>query len=115
VKFVGIADHSDCAIVLGPLGGLLGGLAGSIVGFLQAPDYSRAPVSHVADLPAAERRNQLLQAVRLSLLHAGGATNANKFASPQQFKETLLQFAAQQQVSDQIRKAFVDVLDVDRH
>jgi hypothetical protein len=82
VKFVGIANHSGCALlVLGPLGGLLGGLAGSIDGFLQAPDYSRA-VSHIANLPAAERRSQLLQAVRLSLLHAG-ATNANKFASPQ--------------------------------
>jgi hypothetical protein len=83
----------------------------AIVGFLQAPDYSRA-VSHIADLPAAERRQQLLQAVRLSLLHAG-ATNTNKFASPQQFKKTLLQFAAQRQVRDQIRKGLRGCLDDD--
>lgn len=97
-------------LLLGPVGGLLGGIVGSILGFWQAPDYAGL-VHHIADLPES-RRNKLLQAVRISLLHAGA--NTSSFGSPQLFKQTLLQFAGQRQVRDQIWKACVDALEDDR-
>ena len=94
-------------LLLGPVGGLVGGIAGSVVGYFNAPNYNGA-IQQIMVLEG-HRRDALVRAVRLSLLHAGA--NARSFDSPQQFKETLLQFAAQRQVRDQIWKACVDALE----
>lgn len=95
-------------LLLGPVGGLLGGLAGSLVGYFRATDYHGA-VQQIARLERGHRRDRLVQAVRLSLLHAGA--NARSFASPLQFQQVLLQFAGQSHVRDQIWKACVDSLE----
>lgn len=94
-------------LLLGPVGGLVGGIAGSLIGFFRAPDYHGA-VQQIM-LLEGHRREKLVQAVRLSLVHAGAS--ARSFDSPQQFKEALLQFATQRHVRDQIWKACVDALE----
>jgi len=90
--------------VLGPVGGLVGGIAGSIYGFLTTSDYDGA-VQQILKLEG-EQQTALMQDVG-GVLRAAGAT-AQQFESPEAFRATLVDFASQAQVRDQIWRACVE-------
>ena len=90
--------------VLGPLGGLVGGIGGSIYGFLTACDYDGALVQ-IMKLEA-EQQKRLMSDVG-GVLRAAGAS-AQQFESPEAFRSTLAEFAAQSSVRDQIWKACIE-------
>lgn len=90
--------------VLGPVGGLVGGIGGSIYGFLTASDYDGALVQ-IMKLER-DQQERLMTEVG-GVLRAAGAT-ANQFESPEAFRATLAEFAAQNSVRDQIWRACIE-------
>jgi len=94
-------------LLLGPVGGLVGGVAGSLLGYWQAPNYE-GMVQNIAQLERS-RQQHLMAQVKVALL-AAGAT-AKSMESAEQFKQVLVQFAAQAPVRDQIWKACVEALE----
>jgi len=96
-------------LLLGPVGGLVGGVVGSLVGFAQAPNYE-GMVQNIRHLERG-RQEHLMSQVKVALL-AAGAT-AKSMESTDQFKQVLVQYAAQAPVRDQIWKACVEALDHD--
>lgn len=94
-------------LILGPVGGLVGGIAGSLVGYFQAPNYE-GMVQNIQHLEKS-RQDQLMSQVKMVLL-AAGAT-ATSMQNTDQFKQVLVQYAAQAPVRDQIWKACVQALE----
>lgn len=94
-------------LILGPVGGLVGGIAGSLVGYFQAPNYE-GMVQNIRHLEKS-RQDQLMSQVKVVLL-AAGAT-ATSMQNTDQFKQVLVQYAAQAPVRDQIWKACVQALE----
>lgn len=95
------------SLLLGPMGGLVGAVAGGVVGFAKAPNYNGV-VQHVFALPDGERKQALLKEVATTLVSAGAKANIR---SAEDFQRTLIQFATQGQVRDQIWKACVHALE----
>ena len=89
--------------VLGPVGGLVGGIGGSIYGFLTAGDYDGALVQILA--LENEQQERLMSDVG-GVLRAAGA-GAQQFESPEAFRATLMEFASQGAVRDQIWRACI--------
>jgi hypothetical protein len=89
-------------LMLGPVGGLVGGVLGSIYSYTTTPQYDGI-VQQMIHMEDTTKRDELLRSVRLCLLHAGA--NTNNFKSPRDFQKTLLEFAEQREVRDQIWKA----------
>ncbi|CAB9518847.1 expressed unknown protein [Seminavis robusta] len=90
--------------VLGPAGGLVGGIGGSIYGFLTADNYDGA----LQQIMALEQEQQAKLMTDVGgVLRAAGAT-AQQFDSPEAFRATLMEFAAQPAVRDQIWRSCIE-------
>lgn len=90
--------------VLGPVGGLVGGIGGSIYGYLTAGDYDGALVQIMA--LEKDKQSRLMSEVG-GVLRAAGAS-AQQFDSPEAFRATLMEFASQGAVRDQIWRACIE-------
>lgn len=94
-------------VMFGPVGGLLGGIIGSLAGFLSTDDYDGAvqQMMRVSDV----NKRQLVEQV-YSILKQAGASSSN-FDSPEAFQATLVDFASQQSVRDQVWRACLSSID----
>jgi hypothetical protein len=96
-------------ILLGPVGGLVGGIAGSVVGYVQGNGNSYdGVVVQIQKLPEARQR-RLVEQVRASLLTAGAG--ARGMSTSAELQATLVQFASQSQVRDEIWKACLEAME----
>ena len=93
-------------LLLGPPGGLVGGIVGSVVGFFQSSDYDGA-LQQILRLEGA-RKSQLVQQVHRVLTDAGAS--ANQFESAEAFRATLVEFASQRAVRDQVWRACMECI-----
>lgn len=96
-------------MLLGPVGGLVGGVAGSLVGYFRADDYDGA-VQQILQLEGA-RKMRLVEQVHKVLVDAGAS--AQQFESPEAFRATLVEFASQRGVRDQVWRACLDSIRED--
>lgn len=97
-------------LLIGPVGGVIGGITGSIIGFMQSDNYS-GMLQQMMILDAT-RKSHLIDAVKATLINAGASsTDRSIFTSPDAFRATLAQFAAQRTVRDQIWKACIDAIN----
>ena len=94
-------------MLFGPIGGLLGGIVGSLAGFFSADDYDGA-VQQMMQVNDIHKR-QLVEQV-YSILKQAGASSSN-FDSPEAFRATLIDFAGQQSVRDQVWRACLSSID----
>jgi hypothetical protein len=85
-------------MLLGPVGGLIGGVTGSLMGFFRADDYDGA-VQQILQLEGA-RKARLVEQVHKVLLNAGASVQ--QFESAEAFRATLVEFASQRAVRDQV-------------
>jgi hypothetical protein len=91
------------SLLLGPIGGLITGIGSSIYNYTTTPHYDGI-IQQIIHMKDTSKRDQLLQSVRLCLLHAGA--NAQHFMSnKEQFQQTLYQYTEQREVRDQIWNA----------
>lgn len=91
------------SVLFGPLGGLISGIGSSIYNYTTTPHYDGI-VQQIVHMDDVSKRNQLLQSVRLCLLHAG-AHHQTILANKEQFQQTLYQYTEQPQVREQIWNA----------
>ena len=97
------------SVLFGPLGGLVSGIGSSIYNYTTTPHYDGIVQQIIQmndhDIP---KRNQLLQSVRLCLMHAG--VNYQNFMTNEGFQQTLYQYTEQREVRDQIWNACMTAL-----
>ena len=93
------------SVLFGPIGGLVTGIGSSIYNYTTTPQYDGI-VQQMIQMNDIPQRNQLLQSVRLCLLHAG-ANHQNFMSTKEQFQKTLYQYTEQREVRDQIWNACV--------
>ena len=97
------------SVLFGPLGGLVSGIGSSIYNYTTTPHYDGIVQQIIQmndhDIP---KRNQLLQSVRLCLMHAGA--NYQNFTTNEGFQQTLYQYTEQREVRDQIWNACMTAL-----
>jgi hypothetical protein len=92
--------------LLGPVGGLVGGICGSILGFINSDNYDGALVS-MSKLDEEQKKTLMTRVGQV--LVAAGAT-AQQLNSESAFKDTLVTFALQPNVREEIWKACVQTL-----
>ena len=93
-------------MVFGPLGGLIGGVAGSLIGYVKSSDYDGVMV-HLCKLDPNSKK-ELLTRVGQVLVAAGAATKG--IDTNINFRDTLLTYASQQGVRDNLWNACLDSL-----
>ena len=91
------------SLLFGPIGGLITGIGSSIYNYTTTPHYDGI-IQQIIHMNDVSKRNQLLQSVRLCLLHAG-ANYKNFMSTKEQFQQTLYQYTEQREVRDQIWNA----------
>jgi hypothetical protein len=94
-------------IVLGPIGGLVGGIIGSIYSYTSTPHYDGI-VQQMIHMDDVQKRNQLLNSIRLCLLHSGA--NVTNLLSTADFRNVLYEYTEKREVRDQIWKACMDAI-----
>mmetsp|Transcript_10392 Transcript_10392/g.19454 ORF Transcript_10392/g.19454 Transcript_10392/m.19454 type:complete len:156 (+) Transcript_10392:340-807(+) len=85
----------------GPIGGLVGGIAGSLIGFLQSDEYDGAIVA-LTKLDESRRKRLMLEV--LAVLKQAGVSY-QRIQDSGAFRETLYQFAEQENVRNGIWNA----------
>lgn len=92
--------------LLGPIGGMVGGICGSIIGFIQSDNYDGALLA-ICKLEEPQKKALMTRVGQV--LIAAGAT-AQNMNSPNAFRETLISFASQKQVREDLWNACVQSL-----
>ena len=92
--------------LLGPIGGMVGGICGSIIGFVQSDNYDGALLA-ICKLDEPQKKALMTRVGQV--LIAAGAT-AQHMNSPNAFRDTLISFASQKTVREELWNACVQSL-----
>ena len=106
IDLLGLGGALAGGFLLGPVGGLVGGVFGSIIGFIQSDNYDGALLA-ICKLDEGQKKVLMIR-VGQGLI-AAGAT-AQQLNSPSAFRDTLVSFASQQSVREDIWNACVQSL-----